>query len=211
MPALASRLTAPKVESFKAQSVRREYSDGGSGLALIVQPSGAKSWAVRFRSGGGHKRVGLGSYPTVSLAEARDAARALLERVDAGEAPVVPKPEAPQASSLSPAGDTVAKVWADHLRLHLEPNSKPRSVKKAHSAMKPVLPLWCDRPFAEISRRDVIDVTDTAALRGKEARNTLIGVLNAFFSWGEQRDLIAVSPVRVKKTEYILLLMWPSR
>ena len=46
---MSKRLTALSVENAKPGPLRREISDGGSGLYLIVQPSGHKSWAVRSR------------------------------------------------------------------------------------------------------------------------------------------------------------------
>jgi integrase len=47
---MAKILTSASVERFKATAARREIPDGGArGLFLIVQPSGSKSWAMRFR------------------------------------------------------------------------------------------------------------------------------------------------------------------
>ena len=45
------------------------HFDGG-GLYLEVSPSGGKLWRFKFRFGGKEKRLGLGIYPAVSLAEA---------------------------------------------------------------------------------------------------------------------------------------------
>jgi integrase len=48
---MATRLTAATVGQVKAGESRREIPDAGcAGLYLVVQPDGAKSWAVRFRS-----------------------------------------------------------------------------------------------------------------------------------------------------------------
>src|SRR5882762_7954932 len=48
---MATRLTGATVGQAKAGEARREIPDGGcAGLYLVVQPDGAKSWAVRFRS-----------------------------------------------------------------------------------------------------------------------------------------------------------------
>ena len=46
------------------------------GLYLIVQPTGVKSWAVRYRVGRRTRKLTFpGRYPVLSLAKARDAAR----------------------------------------------------------------------------------------------------------------------------------------
>ena len=47
---MAKQLTAAAVERLRPDKERREVPDGGcSGLYLIIQPSGVKSWAMRFR------------------------------------------------------------------------------------------------------------------------------------------------------------------
>jgi hypothetical protein len=50
---------------------RRGDSDG---LHLIVSDSGRRKWVFRFQMNGARRDMGLGSYPTVSLADARIAA-----------------------------------------------------------------------------------------------------------------------------------------
>src|SRR4051812_7399239 len=48
----------------------RKISDGG-GLHLLVQPSGGKLWRLAYRYGGRQKSLAFGSYPAVTLLEAR--------------------------------------------------------------------------------------------------------------------------------------------
>ena len=44
-------LTTRTIAALKPGARRREYPDGAiGGLYLVIQPSGAKSWAYRFRS-----------------------------------------------------------------------------------------------------------------------------------------------------------------
>jgi len=77
------------VQQAKAGSARVEIPDAVvPGLYLIVQPTGVKSWAVRYRIGCRTRKLTLpGRYPVVSLAKAREAARTALESVTAGEDP----------------------------------------------------------------------------------------------------------------------------
>jgi hypothetical protein len=58
---MAKALTVKAVEAAKPETQRREIPDGLiSGLYLIVQPSGGKSWAVRYRSSGRPRKLTLG-------------------------------------------------------------------------------------------------------------------------------------------------------
>lgn len=50
-----------------------KYEDGG-GLRLVVSSAGAKKWVLRFTVNGKRREMGLGSYPDVQLAEARNKA-----------------------------------------------------------------------------------------------------------------------------------------
>ncbi len=61
---------------------------GVDGLALQVTDTGARSWLLRISIAGKQRELGLGSFPTVSLAEARDAARDTRLKVRGGEDPL---------------------------------------------------------------------------------------------------------------------------
>src|SRR5437899_2011093 len=65
-------LTALKIRALKEPG---RYGDG-NGLYLIVDPSGAKRWILRTIVQGRRRDMGLGSARLVSLADARDEARA---------------------------------------------------------------------------------------------------------------------------------------
>jgi Arm DNA-binding domain len=65
-------LTDIQIKKLALSKVRKEVPDGKvSGLYLVAQPSGAKSWAVRYRIAGQPKKLTLGPYPTIDLATAR--------------------------------------------------------------------------------------------------------------------------------------------
>ncbi len=63
------------------------YADGG-GLYLRVERSGSRQWVQRITIAGRRRQLGLDGYPTVSLAEAREAALVNRKLVRAGEDPV---------------------------------------------------------------------------------------------------------------------------
>ena len=52
----------------------RYYDDNGTGLNIHVRKSGSKNWSQKLRINGKQIELGLGSYPTVSLTEARSLA-----------------------------------------------------------------------------------------------------------------------------------------
>ena len=88
-----SRLSPLTVARIQPDKIKRvEHADGVvSGLYLVVQPSGVKSWAIRFRFDRKPCKHTLGRFPAVELSAARALAKAALEGVDKGINPAVRK------------------------------------------------------------------------------------------------------------------------
>lgn len=73
-------LTDTKAKSAKPQAKDYKLADE-KGLYLLVKPSGTKSWCMKYRIGAKEKKLSIGTYPDISLAQARekrDEARTLL-------------------------------------------------------------------------------------------------------------------------------------
>lgn len=81
-------LTDTAIKHAKPAEKPTKLFDGGA-LYLLVIPSRAKHWRLKYRFGGKEKALSFGVYPAVTLAAARnlrDEARALLAAgVDPGE------------------------------------------------------------------------------------------------------------------------------
>ena len=91
---------------------RERLSDSG-GLYLEISPAGSKRWFWKYRRAGLEKRMALGSYPDVSLTEARKARNAARDTKDDGPDPVQSR-KAEKLLAINTAGDTfktVALEW----------------------------------------------------------------------------------------------------
>ncbi|MFZ4539313.1 tyrosine-type recombinase/integrase [Propionivibrio sp.] len=64
------------------------FVGGVSGLALQVSDTGAKSWILRVMIGGKRRSMGLGGFPDVTLAGARESARAARAKINEGIDPI---------------------------------------------------------------------------------------------------------------------------
>jgi integrase len=82
------KLTALNVETWKPSAARQEILDR-DGLYFIVQPSGVKSWALRYRRRSDGKAIKhtIGGYPAVTLKDARAAATVLRAEIERGADP----------------------------------------------------------------------------------------------------------------------------
>lgn len=94
MPRLAKELSALAVKRLVHPEVGHTatFAVGGvSGLLLQMTPTGGKSWILRTKVGALRREIGLGGYPDISLAAARDRAREAKEAVRRGQDPVEQK------------------------------------------------------------------------------------------------------------------------
>ncbi|MEZ5492011.1 MAG: integrase arm-type DNA-binding domain-containing protein [Gammaproteobacteria bacterium] len=70
-----------------ATATQGKYEDGG-GLRLVVSQSGAKKWVLRFTISGKRREMGLGSFPDIGLAEAREEATKCRKQAKNGIDPI---------------------------------------------------------------------------------------------------------------------------
>ncbi len=86
MPKKAVELGPKAVSLIKRPGFH--FVGGVAGLALQVLPSGGRSWVLRVRVGAKRRDMGLGGYPDVPLANAREAARIARAKIREGVDPI---------------------------------------------------------------------------------------------------------------------------
>lgn len=123
MARLRNALTVKEVANAKPKEKPYRLSDG-NGLYLLVRTSGFKAWECRYIKPATGKPTfsGLGSYPDVSLADARDKAAEIRKMIAENIDPQLLKAEQ-KAKSSSEMGNTfqaVAELWMDTKRHRLK-------------------------------------------------------------------------------------------
>lgn len=92
MPKIARELSALEVTRLKAPGL---VSVGGvPGLSLQINPAGARSWILRVKVGSRRRDMGLGPFPGVTLAQAREKARQARESIQKGIDPILTRERA---------------------------------------------------------------------------------------------------------------------
>ena len=136
-----------------------------SGLYLTVAPTGAKWWRVKYRHAGRERRIGLGTYPEVTLAEARrrrdDARAKLRDGIDPGSAR-----RAERVRASIAAGNTFATLAAEWLE-EQRPKLAAVSHQKNAWLLQQVMPHVGTRPITEITAPDVLAALDRIKARGR--------------------------------------------
>ena len=189
---MSRALTTRAVETTKPGQERREIPDRHMpGLYLVVQPSGAKGWAVRYRHAGTPRKHTLGAYPAIDLKTARVLAGKALRAVAEGRDP---GREKIQERAAKP--DTVETVARQFIERHCKRSNRPRTARETQRLLDlHVLPHWRTRLTREITRRDVLDLLDRIVDVGKPiAANRTFSAARKMFNWAVARDIISASP-----------------
>jgi integrase len=187
-----AKLTAKAVEAIKPATVRREIPDALlPGLYLVVQPSGAKSWAVRYRHGGRPRKHTIGPHPLFDLKAARAAGGKALRAAAEGRDPAGEKQAAPVQR------DSIEDVVARFVEKHIRRNYRPRPAKEAERLLRVhVLTAWRGRAIGSIARRDVREMLEPIIEAGSPiAANRIHGIARRLFSWAVEHEIIPASPM----------------
>ena len=154
-------LSATKVKALREPG---RYSDGG-GLHLFVSKAGRKSWVLRITVDGRRRDIGLGGYPSVSLARAREKAAEYRTAIAEGRDPVAEK-HAPAMPTFKEAAYAVHKAnkprwrsprhmagWIQTLERHAMPalGNTPLDRIDRGDVLRVLTPIWTSRP--ETARR----------------------------------------------------------
>jgi integrase len=157
-------LTVIEIENAKpADKPYRMFDE--KGLYLEVAPSGGKWWRFKFRSGGKEKRISLGTYPDVKLAEARkrrDAARQKLAAgVDPGEARKAEKRV--QRLNAENSFEAIAREW--HAK-YSSTWSEGHAARILRRLEVDAFPWLGGKPMVDLTPPDVLDVLRRVEKRG---------------------------------------------
>ena len=162
------------------------FDKGFPGLALRVSYGGRKAWSFVYRHAGKVRRFQLGTYPALSLSEAREAWRAARQQVERGA-----DPSETQRRDASAMFESVMAEWL------ARDQGKNRSLAATTRLLNAdVLPYWRRLRIDEIGKRDVLEVIDRVTDRGSPVMaRQLHVVLHRLFRWSVGRGIIEANPL----------------
>ncbi len=134
-------------------------------MYLEIFPNGAKSWRLKYRIAGKEKRVVFGSYPLLSLAEARqkrsEAKKLLLEGGDPSQQKQDIK--AAKILAVNNSFELIALEWHEHKKPSW---SKGYATDILEYLKKDIFPHIGKRPIADIDTKEMLDVFRKMEKRG---------------------------------------------
>lgn len=188
MPRVAKQMSALEVKRLEhsGKKTNSTFSVGGvSGLLLQIAPTGGRTWLLRTTVGARRREIGLGGYPDVSLAQARDRAREIKAKILIGIDPVEERKSARAAiTSAQQRGllfdDAVERYLS--IKMNAFRNDKHRA--QWHSTLKTyAVPKLGKMLVHDIGVHDILRVLEPIWLEKTETANRLRGRIEAVMSW----------------------------
>jgi integrase len=190
-------LTDTMVRSAQTDtSTRLQVSDAKcQGLELRVTERGAKSFAFQYRSKRDGKvvRLTLGSYPGLSLADARIKVEQYRHLIAQGGDP---RDEKRGAVTLAKRqGKTFEEVAALYLEQYAKPNKASWQDDQSH--LKRPRAKWRNIPISAITDDHVAELLDEIAVEAPVSANRTQSILHTLFRWAKEpgRKYVTVNPV----------------
>lgn len=181
-----------KLSVAKVRTAPPGRHQDGNGLMLNVMPSGSRQWIQRIVIQGKRVDIGLGGFPLVTLAEARDQAFQNRRIARAGGDPRVKQSVAPDFADATRAvhaihapalkNATDRAKWINELINHAFPTLANRPVDQITTSevMAVILPLWHDKPsIAKRVKQRLSLVMQWAIVEGYRNDNPAGDALNA--------------------------------
>jgi integrase len=192
MPRKVIQLTDSAIKAAKPQEKPYKLSDG-RGLYLEIMPTGSKLWRLKYRHFGKENRLALGSYPGVTLVQARKKQSDAQQLIADGKDPSAERQAVKQAQKIKELTfELLAREWY----AYNAPRWAETTRYKANLYLEnDIIPGIGSRPAKEITRPELV-----ALVRGVEARGTLNAAgkirqwLHQIFRYGLAKGVVDANP-----------------
>jgi integrase len=182
---MRAKLSPKLVEHLKAPGPKRldVWDTVLQCFGVRVSPGGRKTWFVIVRANDRQTRITIGTYPAVSLAEARGEAGKIIRDAQLG--------------ILTDRHDSPALTLGETIPLFIQLYAKPknRGWKESERLLKKFQGLFV-KPLGQIARSDVVRVLDQIIASGTPYRaNRALAALKKLMNWALDRGMIEVNPI----------------
>lgn len=189
MPRVAKELTALDIRRLAHPGggvINATFAVGGvPGLMLQITPNGAKTWILRTTIGGKRSSIGLGGYPAVPLAMAREKAREARELIERGVNPIAQRRAARAALAAAVGRDlTFADATEQCLAAKLDAFKNAKHRQQWRNTLDTyAMPELGRMLVSDIQVQDVLRVLEPIWAEKTETASRLRGRIEAVLSW----------------------------
>lgn len=178
------KFTTRSIGAIKRSDVgRAEYWDKKvTGFGLRVSGSGQKTWIAMYRHAGRLRRLTIGTYPTLSLADAREKAKAALREAAGGGDPATSKRRLRGADTFGDLAENYIEQYA---------KAKKKTWRLDRNALdRDLLPRFRNRKANSITRGEVRELLREIVARGAPiGANRTLEIMRKIYNWGLSQEV----------------------
>ncbi|QOP42473.1 DUF4102 domain-containing protein [Sulfurimonas sediminis] len=182
----ATPLTDTQIRQAKPKEKEYKLFDGG-GLYLSISPKGGKWWRMKYMFEKKEHRIALGTYPNVSLREARKQRDTLKEKIVIGIDPAAEKKERKKQikQNEEKKQNTFKKVALEKLQRQLEEGISESHYKRTlRGFINDTFPFIGDMLIDEVVEDDILNIIETMHKRGvKNSIQKVYSAINKTFKY----------------------------
>ena len=184
-------LTEVAIKAIKpAEKITRHYDE--KGLYLEVSPAGGRWWRIKYSFGGKEKRLSLGTYPTVTLKEARNKRdeyrRILADGIDPANARKATQREGKQSF------EQVARLWFAHWKIGKNARYANYAITRLETDVFPALGAT---DIDSVTTRHVVDCVKKIEKRGvSDLAHKQLDKISQVFRYAIANELAERNPAR---------------
>lgn len=178
----------PKADRY---IVKEDSGHGNGKLAMRVSPNGNKSWQYLYTFGGQDRRMTMGAYPAMSVAEAHAAVGDAMRKRERGIDPGAATVESNIAAREAPTFKTLAAMYMEQWA-----RKRKKSADRDERALqRDVLPTWGPHKAESIQKKDVRALLNAIVDRGAPIQaNRMLALIRKLFNWAMEVDLVPNNP-----------------
>ena len=218
MPRKAAELSPLSISRLKEPGL---WAVGGvAGLYLHVNARGARSWILRVVVGDKRRDMGLGGYPDIGVADARQKAREARLKIEQGVDPILLRKQAKsELMALQATDKTFEQAAGEYIKIHAESWSNDKHRKQWESTLAAyAFPVVGKLSLRHIRQEHVLKILEPIWTKKTETATRVRGRIESILDWAKVKGLrsgenpaawkghldhMLPAPTRLKKVEHL--------
>ncbi len=218
MPRKAAELPPLSINRLKEPGL---WAVGGvAGLYLHVNARGARSWILRVVVGDKRRDMGLGGYPDIGVADARQKAREARLKIEQGVDPILLRKQAKsELMALQATDKTFEQAAGEYIKIHADSWSNDKHRKQWESTLAAyAFPVVGKLSLRHIRQEHILKILEPIWTTKTETATRVRGRMESILDWAKVKGLrsgenpaawkghldhMLPAPTRLKKIEHL--------
>ena len=218
MPRKAAELSPLSISRLKESGL---WAVGGvAGLYLHVNDRGARSWILRVVVGDKRRDMGLGGYPDIGVADARQKAREARLKIEQGVDPILLRKQAKsELMALQATDKTFEQAAGEYIKIHADSWSNDKHRKQWESTLAAyAFPVVGKLSLRHIRQEHILKILEPIWTTKTETATRVRGRMESILDWAKVKGLrsgenpaawkghldhMLPAPTRLKKIEHL--------